>query len=90
MGTSRTFSAPPDLSGEGFYTIVAPYAANIDTRTQGSVKYTDFDTFSSNDYEMVRISQFIRNETGVDFYGTKMIVAEWNDVQRYQYSDVSL
>ena len=41
------------------------------------------------DYEMMRVSQFIRDETGTSFYGTKMMVAEWNSVPEYNTSLVS-
>ena len=69
--------------------VVAPYAADVNTEIAGTVQYTDFDTYSSTDPSMTNVSSFIRDETGDNFYGTKMMVAEWNGVSKYNGSSVS-
>ena len=76
--------------------VVAPYGANSNTEIAGSVRYTDFDTYtyfdtySSSDSSMTTVSRFIRDETGDNFYGSRMMVAEWNGVAEYGGSSVSL
>jgi hypothetical protein len=60
--------------------VVAPYAANIDTTHGGTVKYVDFDVYPSSGSTMGRINDFIQFHTGVNFNGTKMMVAEWREV----------
>ena len=66
---------------------VAPFAADSDTTRTGSVKYTQFTTSDSS--QMSRVSSFVQSQTGDVFYGTRMMVAEWDDVPRYQGSIVS-
>ena len=61
--------------------VVAPYAADIDPTVAGTVRYTQFTT---DDYsQMSTVSSFIRAQTGENFYGTTMMVAEWNGVAEY-------
>ena len=69
---------------------VAPYGADINTGIAGTVRYTDFDTYSSSGSSMTIVSSFIRDETGDNFYGRKMMVAEWNGVAKYSEISVSL
>ena len=68
--------------------IVAPYAADVNTEIAGTVHYTDFDTYSSTALSMTTVSSFIRNETGDNFYGIAMMVAEWNGVSQYNGNSV--
>ena len=85
MGETPCSTAPSFPSS---CSIVAPYAANVNTEIAGTVKYTDFDTYSSTGLSMTTVSSFIRNETGDSFYGTKMMVAEWNGVSQYNGNSV--
>lgn len=65
--------------------IVAPFAADIDTSEHGSVQYTLNEGFSYSNYRSV--SEFIGEQTGnKKFYGTSMIVAEWNEVPKFDAS----
>ena len=89
MGGTRCSDLRP-LSSSSSCSVVAPYGANSNTEIAGSVRYTDFDTYSSNDSAMTTVSSFIRNETGDNFYGSKMMVAEWNGVAEYRGYTVSL
>ena len=77
------------IPGSETYTIVAPYAADLDTTYKGTVRYSDFFTYSSDDASMISVSSFIRNETGDDFYGTQMMVVEWNSVPLFSGNSVS-
>ena len=79
-------STPLFIPGPSSNLLVAPFAADIDTTRRGSVKYTQFTT---SDSQMNTVSSFIRSETGNSFYGTRMMVAEWNGVPKYQGSIVS-
>ena len=91
MGSLSRYYSPPDLSVTGSdYNIVAPYAANYRLESFNSVSYTNFDTFSNTSNETVRVSKFIRDQTGVNFYGIKMMVAEWTNVSLSYSSDVGL
>ena len=71
------------LSFPSSCSVVAPYAADINTQIAGSVRYTDFYTYSSFGSSMTTVSRFIRDETGDYFYGNRMMVAEWNGVAKY-------
>ena len=86
MGVAPGSSTPGNIPGSSSYSVVAPFAADIDTRSRGSVKYTQFTT---SDSQMSRVSSFIRSQTGDYFYGTRMMVAEWNGVPEYGESIVS-
>ena len=70
--------------------LVAPYLANIDIGIAGTVQYTDFDTYSSSGSSMTIVSSFIQGQTGDNFSGTKMMVAEWNGVPEASRSSVSV
>ena len=70
--------------------IVAPYAADINPTLSGRVMYTKF--ISPSDYLMRTVSNFIEDQTGDNFTGTYMMLAEWRNVIRYNdyyYYDVS-
>ena len=61
---------------------MAPFAADIDISEYGSVQYTLNEGFSYSSYKSV--SEFIGEQTGnKKFYGTSMIVAERNEVPKY-------
>ena len=81
----RVSTSSPEIPGTR--PIVAPYAADIDPRIAGTVRYTQFTT---TDYsQMSRVSSFIRDQTYNSFYGTRMMVAEWDGVAEYSGSYVS-
>ena len=85
MGVPATV---PDPVIPGSLPMVAPYAADIDARISGRVRYTQFTT--DNEPTMTTISGFIREHTDdSDFYGTKMMVAEWSNVAKFGGSAVS-
>ena len=90
MGEVPLYSSLNDINipGSSSYSFVAPFAADIDTTRTGSVKYTQFITSDSS--QMNTVSSFIRSQTDDSFYGTRMMVAEWNGVPQYQGSRVSL
>ena len=87
MGEIPQYSSLDNFPGPSSYSVVAPFAADMDTTSRGSVKYTQF---TNSDFsQMSRVSSFIRSKTGDSFNGTRMMVAEWNDVPEYQGSIVS-
>ena len=73
-----------NIPGPSSYSVVAPFAADIDTSSTGSVRYNE--SFSST--VMKEVSTYIRSKTGVPFYGTWMLVAEWNGVPLSSQSSV--
>ena len=87
MGERPQYSSLDNFSGSSSYSVVAPFAADMDTTGTGSVKYTQFTTSDSS--QMSRVSTFIRFKTGNSFSGTRMMVAEWNGVPKYEGSVVS-
>ena len=87
MGETPQYLSLDNLPGPTSYSVVAPFAADIDTTRTGSVKYTQFTTSDSSQMDIV--SSFIRSQTGNSFYGTRMMVAEWNGVPEYEGSIVS-
>ena len=87
MGKTPQYSSLDNFPGSSSYSVVAPFAANIDTSRVGSVEYTEFTT---SDYtQMSKVSTFIRSKTGNSFSGTRMMVAEWRGVPKYERSIVS-
>ena len=87
MGAPPIHSSLDDIPGPSSYSVVAPFAGNIDTSSGGSVKYTQYTSF---DYQMMNtVSRFIRSQTISTFYGTRMIVAEWSSVPQYGKPNVS-
>ena len=87
MGETPQYSSLDNFPGPSSYSVVAPFAADIDTTSTGSVKYTEFTT---SDYtQMDTVNSFIRSETGNTFNGTRMMVAEWNGVPQDDRSIVS-
>jgi hypothetical protein len=84
MGTPPTANSPeiPDTDN-----IVSPYGADIDPSLTGTVRYTDFITYHP---QMNSVSNFIWSQTKKSFYGTRMMVAEWDSVPKYDGSSVRL
>ena len=78
------------LSSTSSCSAVVPYGDDSNTEIAGTVRYTDFDTYSSSDSAMTTVSRFIRDETGDNFYGNRMMVAEWDGVAEYGGLSVSL
>ena len=75
----------PEIPGTS--SIVAPYAADIDPTEAGIVRHTQFTT---DDYsQMSTVSSFIQAQTDEYFYGTTMMVAEWDGVAEYDGFSVS-
>ena len=81
MGKTPQYASLGNFPGSSSLSVVAPFAADMDTRSRGSVKYTEFTT---SDSQMDTVSTFIQSETGDGFYGTRMMVAEWRGVPKYQ------
>ena len=63
--------------GTSSYSVIAPFAADIDTSSPGRVRYTQFTT---TDPQMSTVSSFIQKETGETFSGVRMMIAEWHEV----------
>ena len=87
LGTSPTYTTYNPFSRYSGYSIVAPFAADITTSSTGSVRYN---TFTTGDYNIKRVSSFIRSELGGSFSGTWMVAADWNYVPLYYGSRVSI
>ena len=85
MGKPPDNSTLDNIPGPYNYSVVAPFAADIDTTKTGTVKYTNV-TFDY--HKMSVVSAFIRDETGDFFFGSKMIVAEWDRVPMKKGSSV--
>ena len=86
MGQTSEVYSLENIPGPSGYSVVAPFAADITTSNTGSVRYSE--SFSST--VMNEVSAHIRSETEADFYGTWMMVAEWNNVPLHDGSRVSL
>ncbi|CAI8021029.1 Nidogen-1 [Geodia barretti] len=77
MGLTPTANAQ---NVEGALSVVAPYGADIDTRVGGTVSYTRFHA----PQELRVVSEFVEAQMDVDFLGTKMMVALWDNVAQYK------
>ena len=85
MGQIPVDSSLTQLPGPSNYSIVAPFAADIDTSSTGSVHYSE--SFSSTVMKDQCPHSF-KNRSLV-LIGTWMLVAEWNNVPLYDGSRVS-
>ena len=65
--------------------IVAPFAANTDLTSAGSVRWN---TYFSHNVETTFISAYISSRLGVSFNGTWMLLVQWYDVPEYLGSRV--
>ena len=86
MGQTPEVYSLDNFPGPSDYSVVAPFAADIDTSSNGYVRYSE--SFSTT--VMNEVSAHIRSETEVYFYGTWMMVAEWNNVPLLNGRRVSL
>ena len=85
MGGLPRYRSLDNFPGPSDYSIVAPFAADITTSRTGDVRYSESFTNS----QLNDVSEHIRFETGNSFYGTWMLVAEWNGVPLSSQSSVS-
>ena len=66
------------FSSSTSYSVVAPFAADIETTVTGTVWYSH--TFFADDFWLGLVNDYITAQTGSFFQGTWMLVAEWNGV----------
>ena len=86
MGQTPEVYSLENIPGPSGYSVVAPFAADIDTSITGSVRYSE--SFTST--EIDQVSAHISFQIGVSFYGTWMMVVEWYYVPLLHGSQVSL
>ena len=88
FGEEFAYEAPgefPTLSASThFKYVVAPYWSNTDTRMDGQVWYETYQQ-GAGDALLNTVGTFIANETGVDFVGTWMLVAKWENVHPFPH-----
>ena len=90
MDESPHYETLPNFPLPNSYSIVAPFAADIDTTYTGSVQYTDF-TSDYNSY-IIAVTSFINSEIDNEyiFSAASMMVVEWNTVPKHSQSSVSI
>ena len=86
MGETPQYASLSTFPGLITYSVVAPFAADIDSSSTGYVRYGKYFTNS----QLSIVSEHIRSETKTSFYGTWMLVAEWNGVPLHSLSSVSM
>ena len=85
MGGTPRYASLSTFPAPNSYSVVAPFASDIDTSSTGYVRYSE--SFNS---QLSVVSEHIRSETGTSFYGIWMLVAEWNGVPLLSRSFVSM
>ena len=85
MGKEPEYTSLSAFPGPSDYSVVAPFATDIDTSITGSVFYTE----SFYRWQINEVSELIRSDTEPSFYGTWMLVAEWHGVPQLHGSSVS-
>ena len=80
LGTTPSEASLTRFSSSQPRSIIAPFAADIDTKHNGYVTYS---LFAGGSSDIETVSSYIRTELEVSFYGTWMLVAEWHDVALY-------
>ena len=92
MGGSLPYVTLPNFPLPNSNSVVAPFAADIDTSHGGSVRYTNFSSFQS---DLEDVNSFINSQIDggqfsySEFYGTEMMVVEWDNVPKDLESSVS-
>ena len=64
--------------------LVAPFWADHDPRPSGKISY---ETFANNSEIVSVVSRFIRQQTGVNFDGSWMLLVNWEEVAEYRADD---
>ena len=85
MGRTPRYASLSTIPSANSYSTVAPFAADITTSNTGYVRYSE--SFNS---QLNVVSEHICSETETSFYGTWMLVAEWNGVPLLSGSSVSM
>ena len=65
MGGTPRYASLSTFPAPNSYSVVAPFASDIDTSSTGYVHYSE--SFNS---QLSVVSEHIRSETGTSFYGT--------------------
>ena len=89
FGTRQTVYTPSLFSSTSTPNyLVAPFWADINTNTYGSISYEVHNTSagSSSLALLNRVSTFISNQQSTQFSGNWMLVASWNQVSAYSGS----
>ena len=85
MGWFPTYESLDDFSSSTSYSVVAPFAADIDTSETGSIRYRVY----QDNIQLDTISSYIRSTLRVSFNGSWMLVADWYFVPTTSSSTVS-
>ena len=72
------YSFPSEFTFISSAFLLAPFWSDVDIRQHGSIKYEIHN--DSSDSLLSKVNNFISNSTGIEFAGTWMLVAEWNQV----------
>lgn len=88
---SEPEALPATTNVDTFWTyLIAPFWADFDTTSGGTVSYEIHDRQNSPDL-VGRVDSFLANEYGdSDFQGSWMLVAFWENVQSSELTDVSI
>ena len=76
MGRRPQYGTLVTFPGQSSLSVICPYNRYI-SYNDGVVKYTQF---TSNSSQLSVVSDFIQSETGRNFNGTRMMIAEWDEV----------
>ena len=70
--------------------VVAPFWSDVDIRSVGEIFYEVHSTGDStrSDDLLASVSEFITNQTGNQFSGLWMLVAQWDEVPEYSFFGV--
>ena len=90
MGGNLPYDALPNFPLPNSDSIVAPFAADIDTTQAGSVQYTHLTSDSSHSQDLNTVTLFINSQTNnYDFSGYELMIVEWDAVPLHSESSVS-
>ena len=73
MSQSPKFQSLDDIPS-ATYSLVAPFAADIDTSQTGSIRYR---VYQNSESQLDTISSYIRSTLRVSFVGNWMLIADW-------------
>ena len=91
----QEFAGSPQSPGSDFsevpddILVIAPFWSDNDIRMSGMIRYEVYEagTSSQIDNELSDVGQFIVTETGGEFNGTWMLLAEWRDCHPFPHGE---
>ena len=71
---------------------MAPFWDDVDIRQAGNIFYESHNSFTGNEASLnliAQVSQYISGETGESFFGSWLLVVQWDQVHPWPHGEVN-